>query len=196
MSKIEDYAKEIPEEIRRAIRGLDSDYRAAIFVALLKHDELSFSELQKMLEIDKAMLNYHLGKLVESALVEHYYRHELGVDKYSFYSVTHFGQNFVEALSRFLRPEPISFRLPLRKESSTTHIDIGTFLWSLCTRTIPTDRYFVVFSPGEAKALQNVLRRAQVDFSAKVADSANETIEISPTEPEILEEVQQLTPTV
>ena len=64
MTKIEDYSKEIPEEIRRAIRGLDSEYRAAIFVALYKHGELSFSELQKTLEINKEMLNYHRGKLI------------------------------------------------------------------------------------------------------------------------------------
>lgn len=108
MTKIEDYLKEIPEEIRHAIRGLASDYRAAIFIALYKHGELSFSELQKTLEIDKAKLNFHLGKLVDSALVQHYYKHELGNEKYSFYNATSFGQDFVENLSEFLRPRPCS----------------------------------------------------------------------------------------
>jgi DNA-binding HxlR family transcriptional regulator len=106
MRKIEDYVNEVPEEIRRAIRGLDSDYRTAIFVALYKHGELSFSELQKMLEMDKAMLNYHLGVLVESALVHHYYKHELGTEKYSFYNITTYGQGFLEILSQVLRPSP------------------------------------------------------------------------------------------
>jgi len=118
MTKIEDYAKEIPEEIRLAIRGLDSDYRAAIFVAMYKHGELSFSDLRKKLEIDKAMLNYHLGKLIESALVQHYYKHELGTEKYSFYSMTPFGQDFVEILSHFLRPQP--YRIALGQGSTTT----------------------------------------------------------------------------
>jgi DNA-binding MarR family transcriptional regulator len=104
MKKVEDYANEIPEEIRRAIRGLDNDYRAAIFVALYKHGELSFSELRKLLEMDKAMLNYHLGLMVESALVHHYYKHELGTEKYSFYNITSYGQNFLETLGQILRP--------------------------------------------------------------------------------------------
>jgi len=118
MTKIEDYAKEIPEEIRRAIRGLDSDYRAGIFVALHKYGELSFSDLRKKLEIDKAMLNYHLGKLIESALIQHYYKHELGTEKYSFYNITPFGQDFVEILSHFLRPQP--YPTPLEESSTTT----------------------------------------------------------------------------
>jgi len=121
MSKVSEYVQQIPEELRRAIRGLDSDYRAAIFVALYKHGESSFSELKRKLEINKAMLNYHLGKLTASGLVEHYYRHELGADEYSFYSVTQFGQNFLETLGRFLRPEPI-YRIPFGEESSLTTI--------------------------------------------------------------------------
>ena len=118
MTKIEDYASEIPEEIRRAIRGLDSDYRAAIFVALYRRGEFSFSELQKELGISKAMLNYHLGKLIEGALVHHYYKHELGTEKYSFYNVTPFGQNFVEILSQFLKPQP--FLVSLRETAWTS----------------------------------------------------------------------------
>lgn len=106
MKKVEDYANEIPEEVRRAIRGLDSDYRAAIFVAMYKHGELSFSELRKLLEMDKAMLNYHLGVMVESALVHHYYKHELGTEKYSFYNITSYGQSFLEMLGQILRPPP------------------------------------------------------------------------------------------
>jgi len=123
MTKIEDYVKEVPEEIRHAIRGLDSDYRTAIFVALYKHGELSFSELQKTLKIDKAMLNYHLGKLIESALIHHYYKHELGTEKYSFYNVTPFGQNFVEILSEFLTPQPCLIP-PLKETSATSGVFI------------------------------------------------------------------------
>lgn len=117
MTKIEEYSKEIPEEIRSAIQGLASDHRAAIFVVLYKHGELSFSGLRKKLEIGKAKLNYHLGKLIEGALVHHYYKHELGTEKYSFYNVTSFGQNFVRILSQFMRPRPNPI---LFQESPTT----------------------------------------------------------------------------
>jgi predicted transcriptional regulator len=119
MKKIEAYANEVPEEIRHAIRGLDSDYRTAIFVALYKHGELSFSELQKTLEMDKAMLNYHLGILVESALVHHYYEHELGTETYSFYNVTSYGQSFLETLVQFLKPQPQRI-YPFEENSAVT----------------------------------------------------------------------------
>jgi len=148
MTKIEEYANEIPQEIRRAIRGLDSNYRTAIFVVLYKHGELSFSDLQKKLEIDKAMLNYHLGKLVESALVHHYYKHKLGIEKYSFYNVTPFGQNFVEILSQFLRPQPY-FITP--RESSTT----SRIFTSLCD--IVTQQPDVLKTEGLRDVLMNCI---------------------------------------
>lgn len=131
MTKIKEYSEEIPEEIRHAIRGLDSDYRGAIFVALYKHGELSFTALQKTLEIDKAMLSYHLGKLIESALVHHYYKHELGTEQYSFYNMTPFGQNFVETLGQILRPEPCPLT-PSRDNSMTS--GIFTTDWDIASR--------------------------------------------------------------
>lgn len=136
MSKISEYAQEIPEEIRRAIRGLDSDYRAAIFVALYKHGELSFSDLRKKLRIDKANLYYHLRKLTETALVEHFFKRALGDERYSFYSVTQFGQNFIETLGEFLRPEPLRFQSFYDKASSITHSDV---IWWLSNE--PCIRY-------------------------------------------------------
>ncbi len=108
MSKIEAYASEIPDEIRHAINAFDHDFRAAIFVVLLKNDELAFSEIRNLLNIDKkAKLTYHLSKLTKGALVEHHYKHEVGVDKYSFYSLTNFGKNFARVLGDALEPEPI-----------------------------------------------------------------------------------------
>jgi len=104
MEKIEKYANEIPEEIRNMIAGLDNDYRTAIFVALYKDGELSFSELLNELGISKAKLNYHLGKLMESGLVHHYFKHELGAENYSFYNISALGQSFFENLNQLLNP--------------------------------------------------------------------------------------------
>jgi len=148
MKEVEDYANEVPEEIRRAIRGLDSDYRTAIFVALYKHGELSFSELQKILKMDKAMLNYHLGVLVESALVHHYYMHELGTEKYSFYNITPYGQSFLETLGQFLRPLPQRVLLPEESSAVSARARAITFPdWTtandvnvLCTVNTPRQR--------------------------------------------------------
>lgn len=104
MEKLEKYINEIPEEIRNMISGLDNDYRTAIFVALYEHGELSFSGLLNKLGISKAKLNYHLRKLMESVLVHHYYKHELGAENYSFYNITTFGQSFFENMNQLLNP--------------------------------------------------------------------------------------------
>jgi DNA-binding MarR family transcriptional regulator len=89
---------------------LDNIYRAAIFFILLENGELSFSSIQKELDIDKAKLAYHLRKLGKSALVEHYYKQELGNEEYSFYSLSRFGDSFWKSLINSLQPEPL-FRI-------------------------------------------------------------------------------------
>lgn len=103
---LKDYIKGIPIELRRAVSGLDHDIRLGIFLALMKHGELSFSELSQKLDMkkDKAKLNFHLGKLTKSALIEHYYRHQLGNDKFSFYSNTAFGKNLWNTIVQSLKP--------------------------------------------------------------------------------------------
>ena len=103
---LKEYIKGIPIEIRRAIGGLDNDIRLGIFLALMKHRELSFSELSEKLGMKKykAKLNFHLGKLTKSALVEHYYRHQLGNEKFSFYSTTEFGENLWNNIVHSLKP--------------------------------------------------------------------------------------------
>jgi DNA-binding HxlR family transcriptional regulator len=112
MTKVEDCIKEIPEELRTAIKALASDYRLAIFVTLRRHEELSFSDVQGELGIDKGMLNYHFKKLTQSGLVHHYFKHELGAEQYSFYALTQFGQSFFENLQSFLEPTGTAFATP------------------------------------------------------------------------------------
>jgi DNA-binding transcriptional ArsR family regulator len=88
MTKIEKCANEIPQETRLIIAALDNPIRQAILVLLSEKKELSFSDMQKEFSIEKLTLNFHLKKLFSSALIDHYYKHELGKQKYSFYSIT------------------------------------------------------------------------------------------------------------
>jgi len=108
--------EQIPEEIRDAIEGLDNEWRQKIFVSLLKYGELSFSELEKKTSLGKADLSFHMKKLVNAMLIEHYYRHEIGNDRFSFYSITPFGHNFVTALIQSLTPS-------IMPNTETTEID-------------------------------------------------------------------------
>lgn len=97
----------VPLEIRMVLNGLGNEQSLAVFVTLLEGDEMSFSELKKRLGMEGSALTYQLGRLMESALVEHYYRHELGNEKYSFYAATEFGRRFYGAMVAALIPENV-----------------------------------------------------------------------------------------
>lgn len=105
---VKEYANLIPTETRKAIKSLGNDVRIAAVTALIEHRELSLSELQEKLEIERPNLIPHLKNLVKSSIVEQCYRHEVGNPKYSFYSVTGFGEDLIRALVSSLVPLPSS----------------------------------------------------------------------------------------
>lgn len=119
---LEEYIRGIPMEIRKAISGFDNDIRLGIFLALMKHRELSFSDLGRKLgmKANKARLNFHLRKLTETALIEHYYRHQLGNEKFSFYSTTKFGENLWNNIVHSLKPPALIMNM---EESSGKYAD-------------------------------------------------------------------------
>jgi DNA-binding transcriptional ArsR family regulator len=94
-----------PLELRMALRGLGNETSLAVFLALREKREISFSALKKRVGLEGSALTYQLGRLMESALVEHYYRHELGNERYSFYAVTEFGNRIYDAMLNALSPE-------------------------------------------------------------------------------------------
>ena len=104
LKKVEEHSKEIPHETRLIIAALDNPIRQAILVLLSEKKELSFSEIQKELSIEKLTLNFHLKKLFSSALIDHYYKHEIGNQKYSFYSITSLGRRILSNLINALVP--------------------------------------------------------------------------------------------
>ena len=104
LKKVKECANEIPEETRLVIAALDNPIRQAILVLLSEGKELSFSEMQKKFSIEKLALNFHLKKLFSSALIDHYYKHELGNQKYSFYTITPLGSRVLASLNNALIP--------------------------------------------------------------------------------------------
>ena len=104
LKKVKECANEIPQETRLIIAALDNPIRQAILVLLGEREELSFSEIQKEFSIEKLTLNFHLKKLFSSALIDHYYKHELGNQKYSFYSITPLGSRILASLNNALTP--------------------------------------------------------------------------------------------
>ncbi|KCZ71332.1 putative transcriptional regulator [Candidatus Methanoperedens nitroreducens] len=103
--KIEEYANEMPLELKRAIEALNDDFRLAIFFVLFKYGELSFSQIMTELEIprkDSSILSHHLKILEKGALIENEYAKKEGIDSHSFYDLTEFGEDVLKGLMHTL----------------------------------------------------------------------------------------------
>lgn len=109
--KIEEYANEMPLELRRVVDALNDKLRLAIFFVLLKYGELSFSQIMNELEIPRkysSRLTYHLKKLEKSALIKNEYAKKEGAESYSFYDLTEFAEELLNGLMHTIAvPEPI-----------------------------------------------------------------------------------------
>ncbi len=91
--KIEEYANEMPIELRRAIEAINDDFRLAIFFVLLKNGNLSFTQIMNELEIprkDSSILSHHLKILEKGSIIKNEYSKKEGVDSHSFYNLTAF----------------------------------------------------------------------------------------------------------
>ncbi len=109
--KIEEYANEMPLELRRVVDALNDKLRLAIFFVLLKYGELSFSQIMNVLEIPQkysSRLTYHLKKLEKAALIKNEYTKKEDAEGYSFYDLTEFAEELLEGLMNTIAlPEPI-----------------------------------------------------------------------------------------
>jgi predicted transcriptional regulator len=104
LEKIQENTNIFPNETRLIIAALDNPIRQAILTLLTQKKELSFSEIQNELNLEKLTLNFHLKKLFSSALIDHYFKHELGNQKYSFYAITPLGTRIITSLKNALTP--------------------------------------------------------------------------------------------
>ena len=88
----------LPKELASAIRGLDNENRRAILFSLYYAPKMAFSEILQETRMGDSLLSSHLRTLQDSYLVEQFYEHEMGNEKYSFYAITKFGRNILTSL--------------------------------------------------------------------------------------------------
>ncbi len=117
LSKINEYASQIPIEIKKAVRALGHDVRCAIVVDLSRKPEMTFTQLKEDLDIDTGLLSNHLKILMDGAIVEHYYKHELGNEQYSYYGLTLFGKDFLRGILEPLKSVQQLGKLPAMSTS-------------------------------------------------------------------------------
>jgi len=70
-------------------------------------------------------LNYHLKNLFSAGLTDHYFRHELGSTKYSYYAITNLGKRVLSKLIEALIP-PLPFQKMKSEETSEDYVVMPT----------------------------------------------------------------------
>jgi DNA-binding HxlR family transcriptional regulator len=92
----EGYSNEVPEQIKSVLKGIDSNVRLAIIVALMKKGKLSFSEMKELLDLNSSSLSSHLSILQDGGLVVNI----LGWNKntYSYYTATDIAKAVLKSL--------------------------------------------------------------------------------------------------
>ena len=101
-----------PSELKRAIKAIDNETRVQLVAELLKSGELSYTQILNILKIRKGSLTHHLTELAKGALVRNFVKDELRTEYESFYSLTKFGESFIEALHATLYPSAQYSGLP------------------------------------------------------------------------------------
>lgn len=103
-----------PLEIKDAVRGLNNNIRWEIIESLVRNGEMSYTNLMQDVSLkNKGIMNFHLKKLSNSALIA---RHEI-LGKSSgervFYNVSPFGDRFLKGLMSALTPPPSPQPVPI-----------------------------------------------------------------------------------
>ncbi len=98
----------VPDEVKTAVRALDSPIRWKIVELLRAKRELSYTELTKSLDIKKGQLTYHINKLLKGAIVQNYSKDGVESKFDSFYEISHFGEAFLGSLLEPIQPKPVS----------------------------------------------------------------------------------------
>ncbi len=101
-----------PPELKRAINAIDNEIRMQLVVELLKKDELSYTQLLNILNIRKGSLTHHLIELAKGTLIRNYAKEEVTSEYESFYSLTRFGEFFIDTLHMALYPPQPYHSLP------------------------------------------------------------------------------------
>jgi len=118
---------QLPIELSEAVRGLDNKYRQEILLTLREVEKLSFSEIREKVGISRPLLANHLRKLSKTLLVEHFYEHEVGNEKFSYYRISPFGRVLLENMIGTLYLRRIKTKITLfaqieREETATAFI--------------------------------------------------------------------------
>ena len=117
----------LPKELASAIKGLNNENRRTVLFILYYAPKMAFSEILKETRLSDSLLSSHLRTLQDSYLIEQFYEHEMGNEKYSFYTLTKFGRNILTNLlsTYYLIEEEAPQEPTLEPQSLTASADLS-----------------------------------------------------------------------
>jgi len=118
---------QLPHELSLAIKGLDSEHRQRILLSLIEKEKLSFSEISNRANINRSLLANHLKILSKTLLIEHYYEHEIGNERYSYYRISPFGKALLGNMLGTLIFQQAEITLKLELSMKTTNAYFSPF---------------------------------------------------------------------
>jgi DNA-binding transcriptional ArsR family regulator len=111
MIEVAVFGKDFSAPVVAAIEALDSDQRRRILIDLSENGSLSYSEIQKRIEIEKGTLNYHLKKLVAAGLVRNILVSQGALPYSSYYEISDLAKDMVDGLISAFRPPSAQVRI-------------------------------------------------------------------------------------
>ena len=88
----------LPQKFVNMAEALAHKTRREIFELLLDKPSLSFNQIMKIMNIERASLAYHLKILTNAGLINNFYDKRQGVKDHSYYEISAFGKNISQNL--------------------------------------------------------------------------------------------------
>ncbi|MBP2132816.1 DNA-binding HxlR family transcriptional regulator [Methanomicrobium sp. W14] len=106
---IEEYLSEIPLEIRNSLKPLAKDKAFAIYIAILKNEELKFNEIKKCFGTSSSgEIDRYLKELSRAGLVRRISKNmdDIGISEKSYYQSTNIGKKLIRGILEELLVKP------------------------------------------------------------------------------------------
>lgn len=117
---LDQYAQEIPSEIRRAIKGLAGKEQFGVIVLLIERGGLSHTEIKNELNLHQETLSRTLDKMQKGGLI---IRREIDSEQgyQTEYRVTGFGKRVLDSLFDAIQPRASERRSPPLYDAVVEH---------------------------------------------------------------------------
>ena len=108
-NRVEEYLSEIPPEIRNSLKPLSKDKAFAIFIAILKNEELKFNEIKKCFSATSSgETDRYLKELTRAGLIKKVSKNigDIGIREKAVYQPTTLGRKLIRGILRELVIKP------------------------------------------------------------------------------------------